>query len=101
VVSTAEHEFFGIAVVEAMAAGAFPVLPDRLVYPERIPDSHHERCLYEDFDGLVKSVRWAVEHRTAAAAVGEDLAASVQRFDWTTVAPEYDKVLESLATRAD
>lgn len=34
VVSTANHEFFGIGVVEAMAAGAIPLLPDRLAYPE-------------------------------------------------------------------
>jgi glycosyltransferase involved in cell wall biosynthesis len=39
VVSTAEQEFFGISVVEAMHAGAFPVLPRGLVYPERIPAS--------------------------------------------------------------
>ena len=30
VVSTARHEFFGIAVVEAIYAGAFPVLPNQL-----------------------------------------------------------------------
>jgi glycosyltransferase involved in cell wall biosynthesis len=33
-VSTAKHEFFGISAVEAAAAGAMPVLPDRLAYPE-------------------------------------------------------------------
>jgi len=33
VLSTAEQEFFGVGVVEAIAAGAHPVLPDRLVYP--------------------------------------------------------------------
>ena len=33
-VSTARHEFFGIAAVEAAAAGCIPVLPARLAYPE-------------------------------------------------------------------
>ena len=33
-VSTARHEFFGLSVVEAVAAGCFPVLPHRLAYPE-------------------------------------------------------------------
>ena len=33
-VSTANHEFFGITAVEAIAAGAFPLLPNRLAYPE-------------------------------------------------------------------
>jgi glycosyltransferase involved in cell wall biosynthesis len=33
-VSTARHEFFGISAVEAAAAGAMPILPKRLAYPE-------------------------------------------------------------------
>ncbi len=34
IVSTALHEFFGIAVVEAVAAGCFPLVPRRQAYPE-------------------------------------------------------------------
>jgi glycosyltransferase involved in cell wall biosynthesis len=37
VLSTARHEFFGVAVVEAMLAGCLPWLPDRLSYPELLP----------------------------------------------------------------
>lgn len=56
VVSTADHEFFGIAVCEAVWAGAVPLLPARLSYPElTIAD-----CLYESLDEAAEKLgRWA------------------------------------------
>tara|TARA_B110000495_G_scaffold197256_1_gene207231 strand:- start:1240 stop:2418 length:1179 start_codon:yes stop_codon:yes gene_type:complete len=33
-VSTANHEFFGLAAAEGIAAGLLPLFPDRLAYPE-------------------------------------------------------------------
>ena len=39
VLSTAEHEFFGIAVVEALFAGCLPWLPEKLSYRELLPAS--------------------------------------------------------------
>ncbi len=34
VLSTALHDFQGIAVLEGVAAGCIPVVPNRLAYPE-------------------------------------------------------------------
>jgi glycosyltransferase involved in cell wall biosynthesis len=42
-VSTADHEFFGFSVLEAAAAGAFPLVPEKLAYPETLElDSGNE-----------------------------------------------------------
>lgn len=57
--STAEHENFGYAVLEAMAAGAVPLLPRRLSYPEVVPRRLHEALLYDsDRDLAARLARW-------------------------------------------
>jgi glycosyltransferase involved in cell wall biosynthesis len=93
VVSTAIHEFFGVAVVEAIYSGCFPVLPRRLAYPELIPTAYHEACLYEDFDGLMARLRHVVVNPEHAAAVAPALRTAVASFDWAEMAPLYDGAL--------
>lgn len=38
-VSTADHEFFGMAAIEAAMLGAIPVVPNALAYPEALPSA--------------------------------------------------------------
>ncbi|TPD55045.1 MAG: DUF3524 domain-containing protein [Thalassolituus maritimus] len=38
VISTADHEFQGLSMIEAVSAGATPVVPDALCYREQYPD---------------------------------------------------------------
>jgi glycosyltransferase involved in cell wall biosynthesis len=94
VVSTALHEFFGAATVEACYCGSYPILPNRLAYPELIPQEHHPDCLYDDFEGLLSRLRRALGsmEETRAFSVQEEMS----RFDWHQLAPDYDRLLANV-----
>jgi len=103
VVSTALHEFFGVAIVEAIYCGCFPVLPRRLTYPELLPPLYHEDCLYDDADGngesLLARLRWALAHPDRARALAAELCPAVARFDWAEMGPRYDETMEATVRR--
>ncbi len=97
-VSTSNQENFGIATVEAIAAGCFPILPHRLSYPELLPEKLHDRCLYTSQRSLVAMLKRAVTEATGpGGAVG--LQDAMERYDWSVSAPALDEVVEAVATR--
>jgi hypothetical protein len=96
VVSTAEQEFFGVSIVEAMHAGAFPVLPRALVYPERIPASLHRRCLYDSPNSALRLLGQALADPAMRAATTAVLQEVTARCDWRQVAPTYDAWLGAM-----
>jgi glycosyltransferase involved in cell wall biosynthesis len=95
-VSTAQHEFFGVSLLEAIAARTFPILPERLSYPELIPREFHQVCLYQSHEGLIERLIWALEHRPSAHEFAAKLSERVRRFDWAQVAAEYDAFLSQV-----
>jgi glycosyltransferase involved in cell wall biosynthesis len=91
VVSTAIHEFFGVAVVEAVYCGCRPVLPRRLSYPEIIPREAHAEVLYEPGDLVPALVRALAEPH----AWSEDWQRTwVARFDWGALAGVHDLAIK-------
>lgn len=95
VVSAAAHEFFGIALVEAMAAGAVPVLPDRLSFPELVSPQWHDDALYSDGD-LRKCLGTVLADVGHARSRLVGLRESMVRFDWSEVVPVYDDAVDRL-----
>jgi hypothetical protein len=94
VVSTAAHEFFGVSTVEAIAAGAVPLLPDRLSYPELVPAAFHDPVLYRH--SLFDRLRAVLDDLAAARARVEGLRPAMERWSWPSVAPLYDAELAAL-----
>jgi glycosyltransferase involved in cell wall biosynthesis len=92
VVSTAAQEFFGIALLEALACGCVPVAPRRLSYPELLPPACHADCLYDDDAGLADKLAAALERLPALRAY--DFRSVAAAFAWERAAPRWDAALE-------
>eukprot|EP00980_Cylindrotheca_fusiformis_P029975 scaffold24130_cov142-Cylindrotheca_fusiformis.AAC.5 len=103
VVSTAQHETFGISIVESVYCGALPLLPNRLSYPELFPpDQYGNDYLYETTrgDGLEKLIRLlslvANDPQGHAQAQAKTKAA-VSQFRWANMGSVYDHFFSEIA----
>jgi len=97
VVSTAAHEFFGVSIVEAVAAGAYPLLPHRLAYPEIFGaddvtsgDSFFYEGGAQELARRLAVLGERVEHGDLWQGDAQRGRRAVQRFSWARLAPLLD-----------
>ncbi len=101
VVSTSIHEFFGISMLEAIHCGCHPLLPNRLTYPELIPERLHHPLLhapvlYDSEDQLFETLRAILRGKAQPLPV-EVLREIPADLAWPLKARRFDALFEDVA----
>jgi glycosyltransferase involved in cell wall biosynthesis len=94
VVSAAIQEYFGIAILEAIACGCVPLLPARLNYPDLIPPEWHADCLYPTDDDLPAALERLIVD--LPRLMQYNWSALALPYRWQNLAPRYDATLAAL-----
>jgi len=104
-VSTAIHEFFGLSLVEAVAAGAMPLVPQRLAYPEVLELDRHAERQSAFYDGSAGELAWCLSHlvstmgeRAESWLATEPMRERMEGFFWEAAVPGFDRAMAEVAT---
>jgi len=98
VLTTALHEFQGLAVLEAVASGCVPLAPDRLAYREYIPDDCRYPSFPHDADSESSAIAYHLQSLCKRFGRGELPAAPpVENLSWRRLASAYREQINGLA----
>jgi glycosyltransferase involved in cell wall biosynthesis len=96
VVSTAIQENFGLSVVEAIQCGSFPILPNRLSYPELIPSEHHANVLYESDNDFCAHMKTVLENKLF---LDKSICQEFMMHRWEDRIHDYDDIFSTIYRR--
>lgn len=101
IVSTAKQENFGMSVVEAVHYGCLPLLPDRLSYPELMPEKTHGLVLYSNQKDFLTKLEHFIRNWKDHSDLRLTLSSHMKRFSWHGIIGQYDSMLTDLFAPVD
>lgn len=93
VLSTALHEFQGLAMLEGAAYGCVPLAPNRLAYPEWIPSNYlypDSQCESQQSESIIQCLKQWVEH-------GLPHKIDITPYYWESLARDYEHAFNMTA----
>ncbi len=94
-VSTAVHDFQGLAVLEAVAAGCVPLVPARQAYPEWFGADACYPSLPEDMEGEAEAMAGRLRHLVQHITSGEKpQVPDLTHLSWSRMRLRYKNLLE-------
>ena len=91
---TSNQDFFGVSVMEAIYCETYPLLPNRLSFPELIPKKFHCDHFYQNDNDLNEKLISLI--KTYKNRDSKALKKVALKFDWNYLAPVYDAKMNSL-----
>tara|TARA_Y100001001_G_scaffold65156_1_gene62450 strand:- start:4875 stop:5693 length:819 start_codon:yes stop_codon:yes gene_type:complete len=95
VLTTALHDFQGLAMLEAMAAGCLPLAPDRLAYREYVPP----QCRYTSIESDKAAEARAAADQLARLLEQPPVAEPPNPWRASRLAPRYQALIERLMAK--
>jgi len=87
------QDFFDISIMEAVYCNTYPLLPNRLTYPELLPIDMHEDHIYENNEDLYEKLNECISD------IGEirkkKMSSIAEKYDWSKMATVYDTLFSS------
>ncbi|MGK0367580.1 MAG: glycosyltransferase involved in cell wall biosynthesis [Thermoproteota archaeon] len=84
--TTSNHDFFGASVVEAIYCGCYPLLPNRLAYPEHIDSDDYFYNTEKDAYEILKGILEKKKHLDFTPI-------DLSHYDWNQCIGKYDQSL--------
>jgi glycosyltransferase involved in cell wall biosynthesis len=98
VISTALHDFQGLAVLEGVASGCRPVVPDRLAYPEFFPEEFRYASSEDDEEKEIGSLSGHLEQLCAdPEATRQTALPDIGHLSWEELARKYREIIKEVA----
>lgn len=94
---TSKQDFFGGSVVHGIYCNCFPLIPNRLAYPEHIPEKYKDQHLFDSFEDFVIRLEDAIVNIKDIRE--RDVQHYVAHYDWRNMAPQYDRAFEQVVER--
>ncbi len=90
---TSIQDFFGISIVEAVAYGNYPILPNRLSYPEIFNINKRPELFYNNLKELKEKLISVIKDNRCNKNLSNNI---IKKYDWSNLCLEYDKKFESI-----
>ena len=83
---TSKQDFFGISVIEASYCNTYPLLPNRLTYPELFNLKKNPTIFYKNEDELYIKLKNLLTDN-----IINNLKIDINRYDWSIISSLYDE----------